>query len=455
MVIRLLAEVTRVVKRKKRDPLENFERDYLTLHVRIKGSARKTLRLPSGLKGKQYTIARECLKDWPFKKGDYLILSEDETKDCILKYAKRIRMRKWKDFLIEDINGDGYGEISYSNEFLKAVIAPHYGARLQQFWNLHDSTNELYGGGFHKDKGYIEMGGIEETLDKKGNLDELWNAPFKRMRSEASNELSFSHRMKKEKGITVQKGFICFKELPLLIESIGFTFKPSKGKKKKGRKEKKNIRLAHRIFFAMGGMPDFSNLFHIPGKGGLKTIRFNRPLFKRGWDDDIAWWQWQHCHFTPDPGLIILENENTREILFLFYNRRKLGFLWTGDKKKTPRLQISYKEKTLKPKQTETYRLLMGIAHGFSCSETDVLFGSKGTPGETTVPFSFIYYTPSKKRKTLLSFQTRGTQQLMKKHTFPGIPGSFFSLYVVVPKKTKMLRVSIKDTSLRLRLKNG
>ncbi len=453
-MVRLLARVTKILKREKHPAVGNFNCEKLSLRIRIEGSARKPIRIPPGLKGRQCTITRSCLKQWLHKKGDYIILNEEESKQCIRKFAKPIRKRKWNDFVIEDSNRDGFAEYSYTNDFLKAVIAPHYGARLLQLWNQHHKANALYGGKFYMNKGYIELGGIEETLSKQGKPDELWNARFKREKSPAPNILSFSQKMKGEKGVLLRKEFSFFSDLPLLLETAILTFNPEKPEKKKqkGKHKKKRIHLAHRIFFAIGGMPDFTNLFHIPGKNGLRTVRFNRPLFKRGWDNGNVWWQWQHCHFTPDPGVVMLENEKTSDILLIFFDKRKLEFLWTGDKKKTPRLQITYKEKRLEPKGTAKYHLLLATAHCFARSRAGIMFVTAGASNHTTLPLSFTYYAPTRRKKPHISLyiDTR-SEQLMKKQTIPGIPGQFFTLHARIPKGTKAVRAAIKETDLKVR----
>ncbi len=452
---RLLAEVTKILKKKKQDTVGNFDCEILTLRVRIKGSARKTHKIPAGLKGKRFTINRVYPQDWSLKEGNFVVLTGEETRHCIRRHAQPIRKRNWNGFVIEDINDDGFAEFSYSNDFLRAVIAPQYGARLLQLWNRYDRINELYGGGFYETKGYVEMGGVEETLNTRGRPDQLWNAAFKREHYERDHVLSLSYKMKKEKGMAVQKQFTFYEGFPLLLQSTGFTFKPAKGKKKKG-KEKKSIRLTHRILFAVGGVPDFRNLFHIPNEEGMQTVRFNRPLFRRGWDEGNAWWEWQHCHFKPDPGFMILENENTHEALLYFFNKQKLEFIWTGDKKRTPRLQITYKEKKLQPKRKETYHLLSAVAHGFAFSKTDILFVSKGKPMGKELPLSFIFYTPFRRKKAILERVEKEHSELqMTKCTFPGIPGNFFSLQTTMRKDIPKICASIKGKPMKVRLNIG
>jgi hypothetical protein len=316
-------------------------------------------------------------------------------------------------------------------------------------------VNELYGGGFYESKGYVEMGGAEETLNTRGRPDELWNARFKRKHCASDHVLSFSYKMKKNKDITVNKQFTFYEELPLLLQTADLSFKPMRRKKKKGKgkKEKKLIRLSHRIFFAMGGAPNYSNLFHIPNENGMQTVRFNRPFYRRAWEEGNPWWEWQHCHFMPDPGFMILENENTKEALLLFFDKQKLEFIWTGDRKGTPRLQITYKEKKLKPKTKVSYPLMFAIAHGYAFSKNSILFVSKGTSERNAIPLSFIFCTTTKRKKAILIHSEKGqSEHEMVKHAFPGIPGSFFSYQTTVEKHTHEVCASIKGKPLEVRL---
>jgi hypothetical protein len=411
--------------------------------------------MPAGLKGKQCTIERDCPKEWPFKKGTYLVLTEEETKRCLKKHAKPVRKRTWKDFTIEDSNNDGLAEYSYTNAFLKAVIAPHYGARLLELWNRHNGVNELFGSGFYESKDYVEMGGIEETLNARGRPDELWHAAFKREDCREENVLLYSYTMKRSKGITLQKRFTFYEKLPLLHLAAHFSFKPERRKKKKGKgkKEKRKIQFTHRVSFAVGGVPDFRNLFHVPDESGMHTVRFNRPFYRRAWEEGHPWWEWQHCHFMPDPGFMVLEHEYTGEILMFFFDKRKLEFIWTGDRKGTPRLQFTYREKKLEPKKGTSYHLLSAIAHGFASSKDGILFVSKGKRMGTVTPLSFIFYTPARRKQAILLRSENGESEgRMAKHTFPGIPGTFLSYQAMVPKSTQEVRASIKGKPLEVRL---
>jgi hypothetical protein len=451
----LLAEVTKIINREKRSAIGNFDCELLTLRVRIKGSARKTLKIPSGVRGKHCSIKRIYPKDWSIKKGNFVILTEEETLQCLRKHTRTIRKRKCRDFVVEDANSDGFAEYSFTNSFLKAVIAPQYGARLLQLWNRFDNVNELHGCGCYEPKGYVEMGGFEETLNTRGRPDELWNAEFKREHCASDHVLSLSYKMKKAKGIAVQKQYTFYEELPLLLQTIGFSFKPAKRKRKKGKDkiEKKPIRLSHRIFFAVGGVPDFSNLFHIPGENGMQTVRFNRPFFRRAWEEGNPWWEWQHCHFMPGPGFMILQNENTKEALILFFDKKKLEFIWTGDRKGTPRLQITYKEKKLRPKGKSSYHLLSAMAHDYAFAKNSMLIVSKGKPKGNTLPLSFIFYTTARRKKAILSRSEKTqSKEEMTKHVFPGIPGSFFSYQTIAQKHKHEICASIGGTSLEVRL---
>ena len=456
-MVRLLAEVVRRKRKKEVRKIKNFECEILSIKVRIKGPARKSYRIPVGIRGKTFTIERTFLRDWTIKKGDYIILNQDESRRCIEALGKGVEERKWKDFIKKDIDGDGYYEIVFDNPFIKAVISPHYGARLWQLWNKGTESNELYGGSFFQDKGYIELGGIEETLSQQGKPDELWNGFFKSERCKEKNVISFYYKMKEERELVVRKRFMFYKEFPGLLETINFTFKPEKekGKKKKGKKKKKkSIKLTQRIFFAMGGIPDYNNLYWIPTKDELNYVRFNKPLFKRGWDGDI-WWDWTHLHFSPDPGLIILEREGSDDVLLLFFNRDDIDFVWTGDKKRTPRLYIFYKENKIEAKKGKEYKTLFATANRFSFRKKEILFASRGKIKGDYVPLSFIYYTKSKKKNQSIAISRGGDIEMceMKKFDKPGIPGSFFYFTTVENKDSKEVSGTLKGKDLRVRLR--
>ena len=455
-MLRLLAEVVRKRKKECTFRNKNFECETLSLTVRIKEPARKAYRIPKGIRGKLFKLERRFIRDWSINKGDFIVLNPEETRRCIRKLGKNITERRYKDFTIEDIDGDGYGEIIINNRFFKAVIAPHYGARLLQFINHGTKNNEFYGGNYIKNKGYIELGGIEETVSKQGKPDELWNGLFKKTSCKEKNKVSFSYKMKKEKGVTVEKRFLVYRQFPGLLETVHLAFKPEKRKTKKKRKggDKKKIKLTQRIFFAMGGIPDYNNLIYIPTKKELNCLRFNKPLFKRGWEDD-EWWEWTHLHYAPDPGLIILERENSEDILLLFFNQEKIDYIWTGDKKRTPRLNICYREEKIKPKKGNDYETLIATANTFFFSKKEILFASRGHTTEGHFPLSFVYYSKRSRKNQSISIQRDRKIEIkkMEKINVGGIPGSFFCSTTIEKEGTKNVVGILKGKDMKVRLR--
>lgn len=455
-MIRLLTEVIGRKRIKENNKIQNFDCETLSLKVRIKGPARKTYKIPKGIRRKIFTIKRTCLKDWSIEKGALIVLNPEETRRCIEVLGKGVQDRKWKDFVKQDIDGDGYYEIAFDNPFLKAVISPHYGARLWQLWNKGTDKNELHGGCFFKDKGYIELGGIEESISKDGKPDELWNGIFKSEQCKGKNILSFLYKMKKEKGVVLRKRFLFYREFPGLLETLNFTFKPEKrrGNKKK-KKKKRSIKLTQRIFFAMGSIPDYKNLFYIPTKEGLNCVRFNKPLYKRGWED-YPWWEWLHLHFSPDPNFIVLKREKADEVLLIFFNRDEIEYIWTGDKKRTPRLQLSYREEKIEPKKGKEYKTLIATANKFSFAKKEILFVSKGEAIGEYVPLSFVYFTNNRKKTQYISLVRDGGTEIkeMNKLNITGIQGSFFYFSTIEKKDKKGVsgRLKGKDLKVRLRL---
>jgi len=79
-LVRLLAEVIKIRKKEGSQKIQNFDCETLYLNIRIKGPARKTYRISKGIRGKTFTIARTCLRDWSFKKGVFILLNTDETR---------------------------------------------------------------------------------------------------------------------------------------------------------------------------------------------------------------------------------------------------------------------------------------------------------------------------------------------------------------------------------------
>jgi hypothetical protein len=423
-LIQFLGKVLRS-RRTATGKIDNFQTETLSLKVEIKEPSRNTYRMPKSITGKTYTIRRTFLKNWSIQKGEYVVLNPEETRECIKALGKSISTRKYKDFTIADADGDGLSEIIYENPFLKAVIAPHYGARLKELWNKGTGKNEMYGGGFFKDRGYIEMGGIEETLAKQGAPDEIWNAYFKRKHIKKRNIVRFKYKLKNS--IEMEKRFSFYKRFPGLLETISFS--PIDIKKTKGKKKRvtKNIKLTQRVFFAMGGVPDYRNKIYIPAERELKSYRFNKPLYKSGWGNH-NWWDWLNLHYSPDPPLIILKRENTRDVVILFLDKHILDFTWLGNRKRTPRLQITYKNEKIKNKSSRKYNLLVTIANKFSFTRSGILLVSKEVQQNERRILCFVHYSRKKNKKQDITIESNGKKvsERMKKLRVPGISGSFF-----------------------------
>ncbi len=454
-MVRLLAEIIHIRKIKGSGSIKDFPYETFSVKVRIKGSSKKTIKTPKGIKGKIVSVKRPFLKDWMVKKGDLIVLNADETKQCITELGIAGKARKWKEFTKKDVDSDGYKEILFDNPFITAVLSPHYGARLYQLSNKGSHKKELYGGCYYKQKGYVELGGIEETLGRHGKPDGLWNTSYTLKSTEGKNTLTFISKIKKEKGLSIEKKFLFFKTFPGLVNTVRFHFKPAKAEKKnkKEKKQKKKIALTQRIFFALGGIPNYTNLYHIPEKSSLHTIRFNKPLYKRGWDDS-AWWEWQHCHFTPEPGLIILENEISHEILVIFFSTSKLNYLWTGDKSKTPRMHITYKETKIEPHKQKEYNTVVATGNCYCFSNQQLLFISKGSTTGYSTPLSFVFYSQSgKERKMLIDTgNTVKTIKMKRLRKIKDIQGRIFYHTMVAKNETNEISATIADTELKVRL---
>jgi len=445
---RFLAEVVRKKVVKKGNRVQNFDCVILSLKVKIKGPARKTYKIPKGIVGKTFNIKRTYLKEWQIKKGELVVLNPEETSRCIKVFGKELNERRWKNFLKQDINNDGLYEFVYNNNFIKAVISPHYGARLLQLWNKGTGNNELFGGGFFRDKGYIELGGIEETLSSTGRPDELWNGNFKLEQCKRKNKLSFLHKVKNQKALSVRKRFLFFDDFPGLSERVSFSFKPRKGK---GGEKRKYINLVQTIFFAIGGIPDYKNFFCFPQSEGLECIRFNRPLYRERWEE-YATWDWTHQKFSLKIGLVILTREDSFENLLLFFPKGKINYIWAGNRSRTPRVQLFYKKDSVKAGKNSEYNILITTANKFSFGDKEVLCLSKGLTTNNYVPLSFVYYTEVKKEKQLIVVNESGNQQVkkMKKLNISGIRGSFFHFSTEVEKGTANIGARLKNKNLRV-----
>jgi len=175
LMLRLKAHVISVKTIGKHIRNDGFQEVLQECNVKIKGPAKKRMKLPKGLKGQTAVILKKSVDPWLVKKDDVLILGPSQSKTIIkdILYQGNApaidpRDRTGVCNVLKrsvDIDLDGFNEDIIENHYLQATILPHYGARTQQIITRRTGLPNLFGTARYDKDDYIEFGGIEETIE--------------------------------------------------------------------------------------------------------------------------------------------------------------------------------------------------------------------------------------------------------------------------------------------------
>jgi hypothetical protein len=435
-MLRLLAEVESVRKVRRFRGDDGLERSELRCRAKIKSTARSTFRMPRGLKGRTLQVSRTCIDQWMTKPGDMIVLDPAESEKAVREYFKVEPLDggdlEFPEKRVRRISHDSDGLVKYviENSFLRSVISPDYGARIERLWNLGTSRNELHSSYRYGADGYVEMGGIEESLSRVGKPPDLWNALFKTDKS-GGGDVSFVHSPKKREGLKDVKSFLLMHDAPVLCQSTRFEFKPKKPKKGKGKKRVMELNYVARVFFGIGEKVGHTNLFFVPTEEQLVEQRYSPPAWESRWSGGI--WDWRKKWHAVRPGFALLADEETRECMAILVNPRELSFAWIGRNRATPSLYLSHKPKKMKPGETLEYSLavLPGIA--YAVTKDSLLLVARGKEGKHGVPYSVVYRavkSPAVPRGTF-SYDTQKSDLKLKSRAVKGVGEFFCSSFVV------------------------
>ncbi|TET46003.1 hypothetical protein E3J62_05555 [candidate division TA06 bacterium] len=454
-MLKLLAKV------KKTRRLDSFRgedgllRSRVHCYVAIRSAARSTMKLPKGLKGKSVRVLRTYIHPWEIKPGDLIVLDTNESRAAVKKHVRTSVGKRAevgfgsKNVTVGDFNSDGLKEYAIENAFLRSIISPDYGARILELWNLGTDKNELYGGNSYEPGGYIEIGGVEESLSRIGSPGDLWNASYKK-RDVAGSDLGFEHNLKKKEGLKEVKSFFVLPDAPVFCQLSTFEYKPKKPKKKKGKIPETELEYVPRIFFAIGGKADHTNLFFIPTDERLVRSRYNAFPWWTRWGGGI--WLWKKMWHAVKPGFVLLGNEMTNECMAVFVNPKELSYVWVGNDRWTPRLFLAHHPRKMKAKRSVDYGLAFSLGVGYDVTKNSLLMLSKGRKVKGGIPYAVIYRSLFKAgpRRAVFTFDGEIKTVELKKERMKGAGNIYYSS-LLLEAEPGMVSVEIKTSKERLR----
>lgn len=436
-MLRLLAKVRRTRRAGSFTGKDGLQRSRVHCYVTIKSPARSTFKLPRGLKGKSVRVLRTYIHPWRIKAGDLLVLDPDESEAAVREHVK-LKLVPGSDIqfctkrVSEGSRGsDGLQEYTIENVFLRSVISPDYGARILELWNMGTGKNELYGGYYYGAHGYVEMGGIEESLSRVGKPPDLWNASFKK-REASGYDLSFEYTSKKKEGLKVLKSFRMLTGAPVLCQFSTFEFKPKIPRKKKKRKKPEmELNYVPRVLFGIGEEIDHTNLFLVPTDEQLVTMRYNIPAWEMRWSGGI--WDWKKKWHAVKPGFVLLANDRADECMALFVDPRELNFAWIGRNGRTPRIYLPHIPKKLKATGKVDYSIAVSVGIAYDLTRNSLLIVSRGKKVKAGTPFGVVYRTlprGSTPKATFVHDGERRTIELEREH-IRNVGDIFFSSFLL------------------------
>jgi len=394
-MLRLLAKVNKTRRVGSFTGDDGLRRSRVYCYVTIKSAAKSAFKLPRGLKGKTVRVLRTYIHPWQIRAGDLIVLDPKESGAAVREHVGSKQTPKTEvQFCTKRVSrgsrgSDGLKEYSIENVFLRSVISPNYGARILELWNMGTGKNELYGGYTYGGHGYVEIGGIEESLSRVGKPPDLWNASFKKRRT-SDYDLSFEYISKKKEGAKELKSFSVFPDAPILCQYSTFEFKPKRPKKKKkGKKPEMELNYVPRVFFGIGGEIDHNNLFFVPTDERLIRVRYNFPAWEMRWSGGI--WDWKKKWHAVRPGFVLLANERNDECMALFVDPKEHNFAWIGRNGRTPRIFLPHYPKKLKAMGKVEYAIAVSVGIAYDLTKNSLLMVSKGKKVRGGTPYGIVY----------------------------------------------------------------
>ena len=456
-MLKLLAKVKKTRRLDSFRGEDGLARSRVHCYVTIKSAARSTMKLPKGLKGKSVRVMRTYTDPWEIKAGDLIVLDTKESQAAVKKHLRtRTSKRPEVGFgstnvTVGDFNSDGLKEYAIENAFLRSIISPDYGARILELWNLGTDKNELCGDNNYLAGGYIEIGGVEESLSRIGKPVDLWNATYKK-KDVAGFDVGFEHSLKNKEGLKEVKSFLVLPDAPVFCQFSTFEFRPKKPKKKKkGKTPKMELEYVPRIFFAIGEKADHTNLFFVPTDGQLVRSRYNAFPWWTRWGGGI--WIWKKKWHAVKPGFVLLANELTNECMAVFADPKELNYAWIGNDRSTPRLFLAHHPKKMKAKTNVDYGLAFSLGIGYDVSMNSLLMLSKGKKVKGGTPYAVIYRSLFKAgpRKAVFTFDGETKTVELRKEHIKGA-GNIYHSSLLLGAEPEEASVDIKTSNEHLRV---
>ena len=223
----------------------------LRIRARVAGEAHPALKLPPGLKGRCLWVERVYRERLRPRKGDFIVITYDEL-SSLIKWGRE-PLVPGKVFR-EDVDADGFPEITFETDLLRCSVAPHRGATLR---SLKYRGKEFFvGKGEYLNVDYIELGGVDDHMESGKYGGALSSLKYEYEVDEGEIQLTG-----RAKGFEIEKAINLERDFPLLTVKISF-------------KARKKAELNYWMRMAVRGVPGRSVIL-FPARDGLVRERYH------------------------------------------------------------------------------------------------------------------------------------------------------------------------------------
>lgn len=403
---RLLVKVRKKSLKKRYRDRTGLEYGRYALRARVEGSAMEALDVPKGVVGREISLTRDFLFPWGVKVGDLLVLDPAESGRVLCRRPPSVgRSGTTGAARLEsgDVDRDGFPEDLLTNAFVRAVVQPHRGARVQSLSDCRGADRLAQPFDYIMAGKLILLGGVEEYLAEGGSPGEVWKSAFRRddpVESDEAVEIGYARRLKSPEGVRLSKRIRVERDLPGVLEhyTISYAGKPSSdgdggrsedAEPKPKKDDRADVTLCARVVTPALGEVGSRNVFDVPGSSGLELVRYHRPGYGRRW----RWRDWRDEHFGLRAGFVVSRHEELGSAMAVLFNRRRVGYVSVRRDYQGPELTISHVRGKLAKGRRRQYGLALLVGHAVSATADSLMLLTKGRPGRGGTPVAVTLRT--------------------------------------------------------------
>lgn len=412
------------------------------LRVRVEGSAIGALKVPEGLVGREASLTRDFLLPWGVKVGDLLVLDPAESARVLCRRRPSVSDGCSRTGRPEvqsgDVDRDGYPEDILTNAFIRAVVQPHRGARIQSLCDCDGVDRFAQPFDYIMGGKLILLGGAEELIVESGSPGDMWKAGFRRDEpSEGSDavEIGYSHKLTSPDGMNFSKRVRVERGLPgvLVSYAVSYSGKSKRDEEteaaagerpdRRGRADDRakakeddrtDVTFCVRVSTPVLGEVGSRNVFDVPGPSGLTLVRYHRPGYGRRW----RWRDWRDEHFGLSAGFVLSRHEELDTVMAVLFGPRKAAHVSIRCDYQGPELHVSHARRKIAKGRKQEYGLAFLVGHAVAASVDSMLVLTRGRAGRGGLPVSITLRTRrriERARATLLMPGGRKTATLVRR----------------------------------------